>query len=210
MDTLQYILDKFKPVLAIRGGSEIWGINRTIMAKTLGELGFKVGAEIGVAEGYHAVVMCQQNRNMMLFGIDIWEKYSGYSEYEDPDQCYVDARRSLSSYSCKIIRKYSMDAVKNFDDNSLDFVYIDGAHDFRNVADDICEWSKKVRPGGIVFGHDYKRSTNKSKHKLYVKDVVDAYMYSHDISPWFILKNDLKDERFGHDNPGWMYIKGDK
>jgi hypothetical protein len=53
-ETLDYILEKFKPELSPRGGTEIHQINRTIMAQTLGELGFKEGAEVGVAEGYHA------------------------------------------------------------------------------------------------------------------------------------------------------------
>ena len=101
-----------------------------------------------------------------------------------------------------------MDAVQDFDDASLDFVYIDGAHDFKNVADDVSEWTKKVKIGGIVFGHDYKRSRDTGgKYPVDVKDVVQAYTYSHKIDPWFILKNDIKDPKFGHDNPGWCFVR---
>ena len=101
-----------------------------------------------------------------------------------------------------------MDATADFADGSLDFVYIDGAHDFKNVACDICEWSKKVRVGGIVFGHDYKRSIpGKSKYPVDVKDVVQAYMYSQGIRPWFVLTNDIRDPKFGRDNPGWMFVR---
>jgi predicted O-methyltransferase YrrM len=48
-----------------------------------------------------------------------------------------------------------MEAVKDFKDESLDFVFIDGNHQYSYVLEDITEWSKKVRSGGIVSGHDY-------------------------------------------------------
>lgn len=48
-----------------------------------------------------------------------------------------------------------MDVVKQFKDESLDFVYIDGNHSFQHVVNDLCEWEKKVKVGGIVAGHDY-------------------------------------------------------
>ncbi|RJR28666.1 class I SAM-dependent methyltransferase [Candidatus Microgenomates bacterium] len=205
--SLKYIINKFNPIIAPRGGTEIYGINRTIMAATLNELKFKEGAEVGVAEGYHAKVLCDANPSLKLHCVDIWEKYPGYEEYSDPEKCFEEAQARLKPYDCKFIKKYSMDAFFDFKDNSLDFVYIDGAHDFRSVADDICEWSRKVRVGGVVFGHDYKRSNSRSRFAVHVKDVVDAYMYSHGISPWFVLTNDIRDKIFGPDNPGWMYVR---
>jgi hypothetical protein len=38
-----------------------------------------------------------------------------------------------------------MDALNDFEDDSLDFVYIDGNHEFPYVAEDLFHWSKKVR-----------------------------------------------------------------
>jgi len=201
------LLEKFKPVIAPRGGTEIHGINRSIMTQTLNELGFKEGAEIGVAEGYHAQVLCKNNPGVKLHCIDIWAKYPGYEEYPDPEKCYLECQSRLKPYNVLFYKKLSMDTINDFADNSLDFVYIDGAHDFKSVAEDICEWSKKVRVGGIVFGHDYKRSGSRSRYRVHVKDVVDAYMYSHGITPWFVLTNDLKDPRFGPDNPGWCFVR---
>ena len=53
------------------------------------------------------------------------------------------------------IRKKSMEAVKDFEDRSLDAVYIDGEHDEPSVREDIKEWRKKVKFGGYLMGHDY-------------------------------------------------------
>lgn len=207
MNTIDFLINKFAPQIAPRGGTEIRNINRTIMAQTLGELGYKEGAEVGVAEGYHAEILCKSIPDLKLHCIDIWQKYEGYSEYADPEACFNQAMETLKGFDIEVQRKFSMDAVGDFKDNSLDFVYIDGAHDFKSVAEDICDWSRKVRVGGIVFGHDYKRSGSRSRHVVHVKDVVDAYTYSHGITPWFVLTNDLKDPTFGPDNPGWMFVR---
>lgn len=204
--TLQFLQTEFNLNLELRPPIEISQINRTTTAQLLGKLGFTIGAEVGVAQGHHAKVLCDNIPGLKLFAIDIWQTYSGYKEYTDRiDKYYQEARQRLAPYNCTMIKKFSMDAVQDFEDNSLDFVYIDGAHDFKNVADDICEWTKKVRVGGIVFGHDYKRSSG--KYIVDVKDVVPSYCYAKGIRPWFVLKNDVRDPIFGPDNPGWLFVR---
>ncbi len=206
VDTLDFIVKKFNLEIHPKNPVEIHGINRTIMAKTLGELGFKTGAEVGVAQGWHAETICKENPGVKLFAVDIWEPYQGYNEYTDRINNYFNqAKERLAPYNVEIVKKFSSDAAKDFKDGSLDFVYIDAAHDFKNVAIDICDWAKKVRPGGIVFGHDYKRSH--TKYIVNVKDVVQAYVYAHNVRPLFVLTNDIKDPTFGPDNPGWMFIR---
>lgn len=206
MDTLNFIAQKFNLDLTQKAPIEIRGVNRSLMAKTLAELGFKIGAEVGVAQGHHAKVLCENNQGVKLYAIDVWSRYPGYREYTDRiDKYYLEAKERLAPFKVKMIKGFSMDVVADFADNSLDFVYIDGAHDYKNVAMDICEWSKKVRVGGIVFGHDYKRS--KGKYVVDVKDVVPSYCYAKGITPWFILRNDITDPVFGPDNPGWMYVR---
>jgi len=34
-------------------------------------------------------------------------------------------------------------------------VYIDGRHDYDSAMNDIVSWSKKVKDGGIISGHDF-------------------------------------------------------
>src|SRR3990167_6747852 len=83
------------------------------------------------------------------------------------------------------IRDYSMNAVKDFEDNSLDFVYIDGDHCFESATNDIAEWSKKVRPGGIVSGDDYFK--HKGRTKIHVYQVVNGFTEAYGIKPWFVV-----------------------
>jgi hypothetical protein len=168
--------------------------------------------EVGVAQGDHAKMLCDQNPGVKLYCVDVWEKYPGFREYTDRITKYFEeAKEKLKPYDTVIVKKFSMDAVKDFADGSLDFVYIDAAHDFKNVTDDVCEWAKKVRIGGIVFGHDYKEQS-KGPYVRDVKYVIQAYCYAKSIRPWFVLKNGIKDEVFGWDNPGWLFVRqeGDK
>lgn len=186
------------------------GINRTIMAQSLVEVGLKYGVEIGVAEGMHSKVLLDVGCD--IFGVDCYQKYLGYEEYKNPEDMCEKMLKFLSPYGdqFRLIKKFSIDAVKEFAPNAqIDFVYIDGGHDFLNVAQDIALWAPLVKPGGIVFGHDFKHRAKRDgkRYSVHVKPVVEAYMAAYDIKSWFILPNDIKDPTFGHDNPGWMFIR---
>lgn len=208
MDTLSYIVNKFGLDINHKPPIEIMNINRNVMAQTLAELGFKLGAEIGVQQGIHAETLCKYNPGLKLYCVDIWEPVFGYKEDEAQHNAYYrEALDRLKPYDCTIIRKYSMDAVSDFEDGSLDFVYIDAGHDFKNVAMDIVEWPKKVRSNGIVFGHDFKRHVTPIHHH-HVVDVVSAYTYAYQINPWFILgKPGHSDEMYAEGTRSWMFVK---
>ena len=166
------------------------------------ELGYKVGAEIGVEQGAYSARLCKNIPGLKLYSIDSWIAYKGYREHVSQsklDRFFETARERLAEYDCVIMRSFSMDAVKMFPDGYFDFIYIDGNHDFKNVANDIIEWEKKVRVGGIVAGHDFKRQSHRSKYICHVKDVVQAYAYAHGIRPWFVLRGDKA--------PTWFWVK---
>ena len=39
--------------------------------------------------------------------------------------------------------------------HSLDFIYLDGAHDYDNVKQEMIDYWPRLRPGGVLAGHDY-------------------------------------------------------
>lgn len=192
-------------------------VNRTMLASVFHELSFTVGAEIGVAEGVYSEILLKNIPDLTLHLVDPWETYPGFYEDKNLPNMYNELERRLTGHSAVFHKCMSMDAVKEFSDNSLDFVFIDASHDFKNVACDISEWSKKVRPGGIVFGHDYKfhgeyvqkyeHHPPKLRHAIEVKIVADAYRDAKRIRPWFEIYPEILDPNFGRDNPCFMFVR---
>lgn len=147
------------------------------------KLGFTKGAEIGVAEGYFSEAMFKAIPNLELFCVDLWEVYKGNrwgGSQERNDHHFKASCERLEKYNSHIIRGKSMDVVKNCPDESLDFVYIDANHSFDYVMQDLIEWSKKVRKGGIVALDDYYAFKGAG-----VIEAVDAYCKAHGIVPNF-------------------------
>jgi len=153
--------------------------SRVELADYFNRLGFKTGAEIGVAGGAYSEILCRAVPGLKLFCIDIWSPYHGNrrggGKEQHANNFHIAAKR-LRPYNAKLIRAMSADAVVRFPDNSLDFVFIDGNHDFDYVMQDLILWSKKVRPGGIVSGHDYYPIRNGG-----VIEAVNAYTAAHGI-----------------------------
>lgn len=145
-------------------------MNRTGLAKHFKELGYKVGAEIGVAEGAYSLVLCQEIPGLKLYCVDIWDTMTGIF-HDHRFRQSERVRKLLSPYDAILVKKFSLDAVNDFEDNSLDFVYIDAGHRFDEVIQDIMKWTKKVRKGGIVAGHDYQAKP--------ISIAVDAYTKAH-------------------------------
>jgi len=54
-----------------------------------------------------------------------------------------------------IIEKTSQEASKQFPNEFFDLVWIDAAHDYDNVELDIKCWTRTLKKGGLLIGHDY-------------------------------------------------------
>jgi hypothetical protein len=174
------------------------------------EMGFKKGVEIGVDKGEFSEKLAKAG--LTLFAVDPWKSYSDYIDSRGQarlDFLYEHTKRVLSSYpNCTVVRKTSMEAVVEFEDNSLDFVYIDGNHQFKYVAEDLFEWSKKVKPGGIICGHDYIYTNPRTQagicHVIYV---LNAYTKAFKIDDWYLLGRRKAPSGEARDKfRSWMFV----
>lgn len=199
MNTLEYIFNKYKLYgLVSDNYVEIPDVGRNDLAILPRELGFKKLVEVGVQRGIYSEILVNENPQATIFGVDSWKAYvthpnkeylkttQNHSSQEMLDKFYEQTKIRMSS--CKnyvIIKEYSIDALKYFEDESLDFVYIDANHEYKHVMFDIVEWSKKVKKGGIVSGHDYYKVKNPDS-LMHVKFAVNDYVRVNKISPLII------------------------
>lgn len=170
-------------------------IGRAQLPSLFREAGYTTGAEIGVWQGAFSALLCQANPDLSLLCVDPWEPHEEWLSTKPHlstpaarafmAESYAIAKTTLAPYRCEIRRAYSVDAAKDVADQSLDFVYIDGSHQYDAVMADLEAWVPKVRSGGVVSGHDYRRFPNKPG--IHVVDAVNDYTTAHQIAPWFVL-----------------------
>jgi len=203
MNTLDYIVNKYNIDLSQPSPIFLPIGRRKDFPILLNELGFKTGVEIGVFRGEYSAKLMHYIPGLKLYAIDPWTAYPGYSiDSKRVAEAYDLAVANTSHYSgCTLIRDYSENAVKGFTNNSLDFVYVDGNHSFENTVWDIAQWSRKVRPGGIVAGHDFDDWWSVSRHwyEMNVAEAVTSWTRAMRIAPWFVLTNNK--------NKTWFYVK---
>ena len=207
MNTLDFILNKYK--VKNESKIELYCSREGTFPKLFKQLGFKVGVEVGVGNGDFSYTICKLCPNIKLYSVDAWTVFpdgGGWKQWRF-DRLYKRVVSRLSHFSNnRIVRGWSMDMVKQFKDGSLDFVYIDAAHDYKNVYQDIKEWSKKVRKGGLICGDDYifpedlpKDNIAYNNQKYGVKKAINAWVKKNKIKPLFVLTKRVI--------PQFMYVR---
>ncbi|MCR4324167.1 MAG: class I SAM-dependent methyltransferase [Candidatus Curtissbacteria bacterium] len=167
----------------------------------LAERGAKVGVEIGTDHGKYAQQLLEGIPGLDLLCVDPYLAYTEGEEIhsqEEMEQIYKEALQRVASYDCHIDRNTSMEVVKHIPDNFYDFVFIDGNHSYEYVLEDITEWTKKVKPGGIVAGHDYKEDPTRNYGVI---QAVQEYTEENHIAPLFEFRGG------GRLVPCWMFFK---
>ncbi len=161
-----------------------------------------VGVEIGVYKAEHALSLLEHLDIKTLYLVD---PYVVYPEFKEGQQYYGTsqsslcvaekiAKKRLKGFEKKVvcIRKCSWDCSNEIPDN-LDFVYIDGNHLLKFVRMDIETYFPKVRPGGVIGGHDFYNGFQR-EHDHVVKAVTEFAVHRNlqlqiELPDWWIVKN---------------------
>lgn len=159
----------------------------------------EVGCWKGRSLSYLAVETINANKNQRIYAVDTWKGSTEHLDPEspafnielltDPDWLYNLYLKNIEPVKECVtsIRDSSLNACNLFEDNSLDFVFIDAAHDYDNVLKDIKAWFPKMKTNSIIAGHDYS----------WYEDVRKA------VNTFFNGKNFIESERC------WIYEKKD-
>ncbi len=127
-----------------------------------------VGVEIGVKVGNYSHTLLRTWHGRKLISVDPWleadpEEYRDRANVpqDEQERNYERARALLAQHGerSEIWRLTSAEAAARVPDGSLDFAYIDARHDYDSVVEDIGLWLPKIRPGGVLAGHDYVDGT---------------------------------------------------
>jgi hypothetical protein len=145
------------------------------------------GAEIGVKLGQFSEYLLDHWAGRLLYSVDPWREF-GREEYHDDDNVgqqqqdrnyeITVARLARFGARSKILRMTSEEAARQIADESLDFVYLDARHDYASVKEDIEFWYPKVKPGGVLAGHDYLEGMI-GDTIFGVKPAVDQFVRAH-------------------------------
>ena len=120
--------------------------------------------EIGVQRGHFAfAVLSKWPSFQKYYGIDPWRMQKNYIDGANIDnnkqeKLYEEVKKRLHKFGeerINLIREFSNKSVKNFEDLSIDLIYLDARHDFCSVLEDLQLYFPKVKCGGIIAGHDF-------------------------------------------------------
>lgn len=113
-----------------------------------------IGVEVGVFRADFASSILK-NWKGTLYLVDIWRKYWTEEENDALDKAISNIKEFDEEDRAIMIRCLSKNAIELFDDESLDFVYIDANHSYESVKQDLEMWWPKIKKGGCLSGHDY-------------------------------------------------------
>ena len=123
---------------------------------------------------------------MITFRKEITGVSSGDSSHFQ--NLYEEVKNKFSNNSkVRIVRDYSVNAAKMFDNEYFDFVYLDGDHGYEAVLKDLEVWYPKLKKYGVMCGDDYGHPSGLGvikavyefayKHKVIVNYETDNQFY---------------------------------
>ena len=122
-----------------------------------------VMAEIGCFLGASTELFAMHCKK--IYAVDPWglitsdyestNHIPNFKIYGGGDEVQRAFEQRMAPYdNVETMRAFSADAAKEFEDESLDLVYIAGDHARKQVLADLLAWYPKIKSGGVLSGHD--------------------------------------------------------
>lgn len=152
----------------------------------------EVGSWRGRSSAFMAVEIINSGLDIRFDCVDTWQGTSNETAHtEDPAviqgtlyEEFITAMKPVEGHY-HAVRMPSVAAADLYSDHSLDFVFIDADHSYEACRSDIIAWLPKVRPGGILAGHDYNPQPDPQTGLDYgVGKAVRELLPNHQSIPW--------------------------
>ena len=152
----------------------------------------EIGSWLGKSAVYMGVEIANSGKQIEFYAVDTWKGASDV--FDKAIQSPVVAAHGgslkktfLANVSpvgrfVEAIENKSVAAASQFEDKSLDFVFIDAGHSYEDVSADIKAWLPKVKPGGVLAGHDYSESHWYGVVQA-VRELLPGYMIRNPVGP---------------------------
>lgn len=129
----------------------------------IAEQPFTVFVEVGCWLGHSVSYLSQKVKhkpNVKIYAVDLFDDSYALKKHKHLDGIRYDIfMKNIQEFKAGEIvipiKGLSWEVANNFDDASVDFVFIDACHSAVAVKKDIDAWFPKVKKGGIISGHDY-------------------------------------------------------
>jgi len=126
------------------------------------------GCELGVHRGFFSESLLKFTNPKTLYLVDPWPGGAEILNHAidlssnrkldsiEGEECYREVLKKFgTNINIKIERKYSEVFLNSLPDHSLDWIYIDSTHTYNSTKKELQLAEKKVKPDGIIAGHDY-------------------------------------------------------
>ncbi len=128
---------------------------RCVVQAMVTMVGARSVVEIGVWDGFLSRLLAAVP-GVDLTVIDPWAPYQYY-----PKNLMDEVAKSVTSWAntmpnVQVKRMRSLDAVHDFEDDSIDFLHTDGDHSYEQVVEEVAAWIPKIKPGGLITGDNYE------------------------------------------------------
>lgn len=132
-----------------------------------------VVAEIGVDEGKFSQLIHKKANPQKFHLIDMWGSDRFHDGKFDAVKSYFS--EEIDEDSVMIHKSMSTKAVDDFEDGYFDWIYIDTDHSYETTRDELQLYAPKMKPGGIMAGHDYRMGNWVSMYRYGVIEAVHEF-----------------------------------
>jgi hypothetical protein len=159
--------------------------DREVMLQRLGQ--FDCAVELGVNKGDFSqkiLEICKPNK---LYLVDIWgsERYHD-GLFNDVQKKFEDR---INGGGVIIHRKLSTVAASDFDESSIDFLYIDTDHSYSTTKEELIRYESKMTTNGVIAGHDFVAGNWVTGFKYGVIEAVYEFCVKHNWRMVYLTMN---------------------
>ena len=157
MMPVKRVVDGFKVMKPTEPGKRFMWLSQVINHRR-----YKIGAEIGCSKGNTTKFILRHNKHLILYAVDLWrpvpKSAGGGRQYKSLNFAKIradfDSGMRPFNKRVRVLQGISWEMADKVEDNSLDFIFIDADHEYASVVKDIAAWTPKLKPGGMISGHD--------------------------------------------------------